>query len=153
MCKPVRNPRPLGLGRFKEGPGPSWKPNADTLPYRGTSAGGGYSTVEDLYRFATALDEHKLLDAAHTDLLVAGKVDTPRGDKYAYGFAESNEGGMACFGHGGGAPGMNGELKICPASGYIIAVLANMDPPAAQRASAYVADRLPLPGSPSTPSK
>ena len=29
------------------------QPNTDTLPYRGTSAGGGYSTVGDLLRFAT----------------------------------------------------------------------------------------------------
>jgi D-alanyl-D-alanine carboxypeptidase len=131
------------VGYMKEGGGPS-KPNNDTLPYRGTSAGGGYSTVEDLYRFAIALEGHKLLDAAHTDLLVKGKVDTPRGDKYAFGFFESDEGGMACFGHGGGAPGMNGDLKICQGAGYVIAALANLDPPAAQRASDYVAARLPL---------
>ena len=80
----------------------------------------------------------------HTELLVTGKVDTPRGDKYAYGFSESGESGMACFGHGGGAPGMNGDLRICRESGYVIAVLANMDPPAAQRVSTYVAARLPL---------
>jgi D-alanyl-D-alanine carboxypeptidase len=35
--------------------GGTWRPNTDTLPYRGTSAGGGYSTVEDLLRFANAL--------------------------------------------------------------------------------------------------
>jgi len=45
---------------------------------------------------------------------------------------------------GNGAPGMNGDLKICPKSGYIIAVLANIDPPAAQRASNFAANRLPL---------
>jgi D-alanyl-D-alanine carboxypeptidase len=33
----------------------AWAQNTDTLPYRGTSAGGGYSTVEDLARFAQAL--------------------------------------------------------------------------------------------------
>jgi len=132
------------VGYMKEGPGPSTD-NKDTLPYRGTSAGGGYSTVEDLYKFATALENHKLLDAAHTDLLTAGKVDTGRGpDKYAFGFFNTSEGGLDCFGHGGGAPGMNGDLKICPKSGYIIAVLANIDPPAAQRASNFAANRLPL---------
>jgi D-alanyl-D-alanine carboxypeptidase len=131
------------VGYMKEGTGP-WKPNTDTLPWRGTSAGGGYSTVEDLYRFAMALQEHKLLDAAHTEQLVTGKVETPGGGKYAFGFGERNESGMTCFGHGGGAPGMNGDLKICPGSGYVIAVLANLDPPAAQRASSYVTDRLPL---------
>src|SRR5207247_11462883 len=36
----------------------SWRPNTGTLPYRGTSAGGGYSTVEDLLKFANALGAH-----------------------------------------------------------------------------------------------
>src|SRR5215204_636932 len=35
--------RSIGYTRFGGG---GWKPNTDTLPYRGTSAGGGYSTVE-----------------------------------------------------------------------------------------------------------
>ena len=43
------------VGYMKPGPGESWRPNTDTLPYRGTSAGGGYSTVEDLQRFADAI--------------------------------------------------------------------------------------------------
>jgi D-alanyl-D-alanine carboxypeptidase len=132
------------VGYTKEAPGP-WKDNKDTLPYRGTSAGGGYSTVDDLYKFATALEDHKLLDAAHTVLLTSGKVDTGRGgDKYGFGFFDTSEGGMECFGHGGGAPGMNGDMKICTKSGYVIAVLANMDPPAAQSAASFVANRLPL---------
>lgn len=131
------------VGYMKPGPGP-WHPNSDTLPWRGTSAGGGYSTVEDLFRFAIALQEHKLLDEQHTKTLITGKVDTPNGGKYAYGFGESDDGGMTCVGHGGGAPGMNGDLKICQSSGYVIAVLANVDPPAAQRASTYLAERLPL---------
>ena len=38
-----------------------WKPNTDTLPWRGTSAGGGYSTVRDLLRFAEALQSGKLI--------------------------------------------------------------------------------------------
>jgi D-alanyl-D-alanine carboxypeptidase len=118
--------------------------NADTLPYRGTSAGGGYSTVEDLQRFASALMNHKLLNAEYTDLLTTGKVDTPRGGKYAFGFFDDGaEGGARHFGHGGGAPGMNGELQIYPQSGYVIAVLANLDPPAASRISEFIANRLP----------
>jgi len=131
------------IGYMKPGPGP-WRSNVDTLPYRGTSAGGGCSTVEDLYRFAMALQADKLLDAKHTELLITGKVETGRGDKYAYGFFERDDNGLKCFGHGGGAPGMNGDLKICPESGYVIAVLANLDPPAAQNASEFVGARLPL---------
>jgi CubicO group peptidase (beta-lactamase class C family) len=131
------------VGYTKESPGP-WAPNTDTLPWRGTSAGGGYCTVEDLFRFATALENHRLLDAAHTEMLTKGRTDRPNGKEYGYGFAIRDEGGMSCFGHGGGAPGMNGELKICPESGYVIAVLANLDPPAASRGAEFIAARLPL---------
>ena len=131
--------RSVGYTKFDGG---DWKPNTDTLPYRGTSAGGGYSTVEDLLRFATALQSHKLLNAQYTEMLTTGKVDAGRG-KYAFGFQESMIDGTRCFGHGGGAPGMNGMLQICPGPGYVIAVLANLDPPAASRVADFVTNRLP----------
>jgi CubicO group peptidase (beta-lactamase class C family) len=120
----------------------AWAPNTDTLPYRGSSAGGGYSTVEDLVRFADALQSHKLLDALYTEMLTTGKPGTPD-NTYAYGFEDRMFNSTRCFGHGGGAPGMNGDLKICPSAGYVIAVLANLDPPAASRVSDFVANRLP----------
>jgi D-alanyl-D-alanine carboxypeptidase len=119
-----------------------WAPNTDTLPYRGTSAGGGYSTVEDLTRFAEALKSHKLLDAPYTEVLTTGKPGTPD-NSYAYGFEDRLVNGMRCFGHGGGAPGMNGDLRVCPDSGYVVAVLANLDPPAASRVSDFIVNRLP----------
>jgi CubicO group peptidase (beta-lactamase class C family) len=121
-----------------------WVPNTDTLPYRGTSAGGGYSTVEDLARFAHALLSHKLLRPDSTELLITGKVESGPGTSYAYGFEDGRDAdGNGSVGHGGGAPGMNGDLRIYPKSGYVVAVLANMDPPAAQRISDYLDPRLP----------
>jgi CubicO group peptidase (beta-lactamase class C family) len=129
------------VGYTKMG-GSEWKPNTDTLPYRGTSAGGGYSTVEDLLKFANALQQHKLLNAQYTELLTTGKVDA-RGARYAYGFEDLTINGVRCFGHGGGAPGMNGDLKVCPGPGYVVAVLSNMDPPAASRESDFITNRIP----------
>ena len=120
----------------------AWVPNTDTLPYRGTSAGGGYTTVGDLLRYATALTGHVLLDAEHTALLTTGKIDTGQGDRYAYGFVESAAGGVRSFGHSGGAPGMNGELRIFPESGYVVAALANTGSGASQAVS-WVSERLP----------
>ncbi len=131
------------IGYTKFGGSTMWKPNTDTLPYRGTSAGGGYSTVGDLLAFATAVRNHKLLDAEHTELLTTGHTQITEGEKYAYGFMDKTEGGVRSFGHGGGAPGMNGELTIYPASGYVIVVLANLDPPAASRPADFVGNRLP----------
>jgi D-alanyl-D-alanine carboxypeptidase len=125
----------------------AWVPNTDTLPYRGTSAGGGYSTVEDLARFAHALLGHKLLSPHATKLLITGKAETspgPLGGRYAYGFEDARHAdGNGWVGHGGGAPGMNGDLRIYPKSGYVVAVLANIDPPAAQRIAEYLDPRLP----------
>jgi D-alanyl-D-alanine carboxypeptidase len=122
----------------------AWMPNTDNLPYRGTSAGGGYSTVEDLARFAHALLSHKLLSPDSTKVLITGKVKAGPGARYAYGFEDARDtAGNGWVGHGGGAPGMNGDLKIYPKSGYVVAVLANLDPPAAQRISEYLDPRLP----------
>ncbi len=38
---------------------------------------------------------------------------------------------------------MNGELRIFLESGYEVAVLSNLDPPAAGRIAKFVSDRLP----------
>jgi CubicO group peptidase (beta-lactamase class C family) len=130
------------VGYTKMGGSPQWKPNTETLPYRGSSAGGGYSTVGDLLRFANALQQHKLLDAHYAELLTRGKVDAFVG-RYAYGFEDRTINGIRCFGHGGGAPGMNGDLEICPGPDYVVAVLANMDPPSAGRESNFITNRLP----------
>jgi CubicO group peptidase (beta-lactamase class C family) len=130
------------IGYTKMGVNTQWQPNTSTLPYRGTSAGGGYSTVEDLLRFANALQENKLLNAHYTEMLTTGKAGTPD-STYAYGFVDHKINGTRCFGHNGGAPGMNGDLEICPGPGYVVAVLANIDPPAASRVSDFITNRLP----------
>src|SRR5437899_7984967 len=137
-----RSLRDRSVGYTRMGGGAE-HPNTETLPYRGTSAGGGYSTVDDLLKFANALQRHALLDSSYTDMLTGGKVDTPGGGRYAFGFEDRMVNGTRCFGHGGGAPGMNGDLTICPAAGYVVAVLANMDPPAASRISQFITNRLP----------
>ena len=120
----------------------TWVPNTDTLPYRGMAAGGGYSTTTDLLRFATALTSNRLLRAEHTASLTAATIPA-RGGSYGLGFMERTFDGVRAFGHGGGAPGMNGELLILP-SGYVVVVLANLDPPAATDVAKYIASRLPV---------
>jgi CubicO group peptidase (beta-lactamase class C family) len=129
------------IGYMKR-PGGVWLTNAPTLPYRGTAAGGGYTTVEDLTHFAAALTSRRLLDAKHTEILISGKVDAMDG-RYAYGLIERRIGNRLSIGHGGNAPGMDGELLIFPSNGYVIAVLSNLDAPAAQFTAEFVANRLP----------
>jgi CubicO group peptidase (beta-lactamase class C family) len=122
-------------------------PNTSTLPWRGSSAGGGDSTVGDLLKFDQALRGNKLLNAELTRTIIAGKVSPPRfppGVKYGYGFGDKNPDGDRIVGHNGGAPGMNAQLDIHWNTGYTVVVLANLDPPAAGEWAKYISDRLPL---------
>ena len=52
-------------------------------------------------------------------------------------------GPLRSYGHGGGAPGMNGELRIFPGLGYVVVGLSNLDPPAASRLVEFFALRMP----------
>lgn len=138
-----------GAGPRTDGPGPAAEPLRaadDFLPYRGTSAGGGYSSVGDMLKFANALGTERILSSPSIALLTTGKVETPwPGMKYAYGFEDGiTPDGVRRLGHGGGAPGMNGILWIFPSIQYVIIVLANLDPPAAQQIARFAADRLPI---------
>jgi len=111
-------------------------------PYYGTPAGGGYSTVDDFFAFARAIQSNRLLDPKHTALLTTGKVDTGNGS-YSLGLAVSSRNGIPCYGHGGSAPGVNGDLTLYPQQGYITAVLCNRGYPLALNAAGYIGARLP----------
>src|SRR5258705_11391831 len=81
------------------------KRNTDFLPGKGSSAGGGYSTTHDLLRLLNALREHKVANGPE-----AGLVGIP-----------------------GGAPGPKPPGRGGLPGGYDVIVLANLDPPAAER--------------------
>jgi D-alanyl-D-alanine carboxypeptidase len=126
------------VGYTRSFPGAAWDPNTDTLPWRGTAAGGGYSTVGDLVRFARALESGRLISRA---TLV--EATRPRELQYGYGFVAQGEGTLRSYGHGGGAPGMNGELRIFPELGYVVVSLSNLDPPAASELVDFFTPRMP----------
>ena len=81
--------------------------NVYTRPARGSSAGGGYATAMDLFRFAMALR--------------AGTLLGPLGKEW---FAGPQA-------YAGGAPGINAELDMDPIPGWTVVVMGNYDPPAA----------------------
>jgi CubicO group peptidase (beta-lactamase class C family) len=78
--------------------------NHEELPGRGSSAGGGYSTADDLLKFLKSLREHRI----------------PNGPPAGVGIA-------------GGSGGMNAIVEGALPGGYDLVVLANLDPPAAER--------------------
>jgi CubicO group peptidase (beta-lactamase class C family) len=126
------------VGYLRPSPGSEWVPNTDTLPWRGTSAGGGYSTVEDLLRFAQALESGTLLSEA-----TLAEATRPHQQQYGFGFDVQGQGRLGSYGHGGGAPGMNGELRVFPQLGYVVVALSNLDPPAASELVEFFTLRMP----------
>src|ERR1700760_4753339 len=115
-----------------------WVVNTDTLPWSGPPAGGGYSTLADLLKFAHAMMDGKLLP---DDLRDAATRSETKGDWYGYGFEIHGTGLAHCYGHTGGAPGMATEMRVYPNAKTVIVSLSNMDavPPAA-----YYGNRMPL---------
>jgi D-alanyl-D-alanine carboxypeptidase len=126
------------VGYLRTSPSGDWVPNTDTLPWRGTAAGGGYSTVGDLLRFAQALESGTLISKA-----TLAEATRPHQQQYGYGFGVQGQGSLRSYGHGGGAPGMNGELRVFPELGYVVVGLSNLDPPAASELVEFFTLRMP----------
>ena len=101
--------------------------NRALMPGRGFPAGGGYSTVEDLFMFRNALLGYQLLTQASTELLLTGTVEVRENVQYAYGFFDRQEAGGRMVGHTGGAPGVCSFLSMYLDTGYTVAVLSNSD--------------------------
>src|SRR6185436_9611032 len=97
--------------------------NIYSRPARGTSAGGGYSTAEDLLKYSLALQSGKLRLPNFRESSAAS-TQQPSGSK-ASGF-----GGL---GIAGGAPGINAVLEANTGSGYTLVVMSNYDPPSAEQ--------------------
>jgi CubicO group peptidase (beta-lactamase class C family) len=96
-----------------EQPLPAAVRNSTLLPGRGSSAGGGYSTAQDLLRFLNALRARKIAS-----------------------------GGPAGLGIAGGAPGLNAVVEGDMPGGYDVIVMANLDPPAAEQMGRALRARL-----------
>ena len=115
--------------------------NEDTLPFRGTAAGGGYTTAADFVRFGEALRSGRLLSREMVDQ--ATSPQRPDG-WYGFGFFLGGQGRTRHWGHGGGAPGMNAAFRVFPEFDAIVVALANLDPQAADSQADFYANRMAL---------
>jgi len=118
-------------------------------PRRGSSAGGGYSTVGDLLKFVAALQNHKLLSKKFTEIVTTGKIEVGGiVGKYAYGFGDKIFGGKHIVGHNGGSAGIAANLDIFPELGYTAIILSNYDPPAMMSVIMKIRGLIPAASSP-----
>ncbi len=90
---------------------------------KGSSAGGGYTTINDLYKFALAFKNYKLLNADYTNLM----KKMPEDGWYGYGmqFAGAKDSGI--YGHSGGHFGVGAEWRVFEKQNYIVVLLTNKD--------------------------
>jgi CubicO group peptidase (beta-lactamase class C family) len=115
----------LATGYFHDGLFSTvWKANAMTLPFKGSPAGGGYSTNADLLRFAAALRDAKLVKPETLQKMFDNEVPAGPGG-YAAGFGDRPSQGRHIRGHAGGADGMNADLAIVWETGATVAVTSN----------------------------
>lgn len=91
--------------------------NLFLLGVKGSPAGGGYSTVDDLLNFCTALRNHRFLSPKYTKLALK------------YTRARTNrEAKPRVFGHAGGGPGIGAIFEMYFDLSYIDVILSNYDP-------------------------
>ncbi len=125
-----------------------WKNNNYQAPFIGTSAGGAYSTIGDLFKFSQALYSHKLLDQEITKEILSSSIVKPSKNIFTkkikignievpetfstYGFAGAwNKFGVAVWrnptlvGHTGGTTGASALFLISPNNQYTIIILSN----------------------------
>ena len=90
----------------------------------GGPAGGGYSTIEDIFKFSKGVKNHILLNAKNTETLTSGKVDE---NTYAYGFTDIYSNQHRIIGHSGGHFGIACELRIYQDIDYTVVLMTNRD--------------------------
>jgi CubicO group peptidase (beta-lactamase class C family) len=98
----------------------SWK-KSSLEGTKGSAAGGGYSTCNDLFKFAKALKGNTLLSKQSFELMTTDQFK----NDYGYGFSLTTVNREELVGHNGGAPGASGELDIYKNSGYVVITLSN----------------------------
>ena len=106
--------------------GPGGLVNADFVHMSNTySAGGLYSTAEDLLRWEQGLWGGKLLSPESL-----AKMTTPYLHGYAFGLGVGTFRGRKRIHHDGGVPGFSSCMAYLPETQITIAVLSNILPPA-----------------------
>jgi D-alanyl-D-alanine carboxypeptidase len=112
--------------------------NIYTRPARGSSAGGGYSTVQDLLRFVGAMESGALLAPEYGVWVFGGPEPTDRDARRTDSTEEASGDGLPAIVIGGGAPGINAFLENKAAGRYTVIVLTNLDPPVAMETGSLI---------------
>ena len=106
---------------------PAWEEDAGGADPVAAPMGGGFSTADDLVRFADALTGNQLLTRPMTERAMKGYVAADYGGRDGYGFETRVLNRIRILGHQGGAPGVSNQVDFYPDLGYVLVVLGNSD--------------------------
>jgi CubicO group peptidase (beta-lactamase class C family) len=121
MDYPVEN---LAIGYSPAPKSPyGWQNNLYKHVIKGGPAGGGFSTVKDLHKFALALLAGKYVSKESLKDMWTDHL----GANYGFGFSVATGAAGKVVGHGGGFDGINSNLDIFLDAGYVVAVMSNSD--------------------------
>ncbi len=95
---------------------------------RGTSAGGCYSNVRDMLKFARGMVGGKLVSKDSLTMMTTSKTRVVNAEMdYGYGFEIGNKGNVRSFGHGGIASGINFAFRYFPGEDITVVMFNNQD--------------------------
>jgi D-alanyl-D-alanine carboxypeptidase len=128
--------RPVDLAHGYTARGGPPRPNDAMLPRVGLPEAVAYTTAADLVQYAHRLYAPALV----ADTVPAGQDSANHA--YGYGFFVGRDGSHRIVNHGGTGPGIDNAFDIYPDLGYVVVILSNQDPPAAQDIRTILRDRL-----------
>jgi D-alanyl-D-alanine carboxypeptidase len=126
------------IGYTRQGPGTAPQPVTAELPARNSSAGGARSTAPDLLKFDQALRANRLLPQKWTAWIFSNKPATA-------GAGSGEDGRRGNLSIAGGSPGVNTAMEMDLETGTTMIVLANQDPPIAERVLFRIRQWIPRP--------
>lgn len=132
---------------------PAWvepKPGDDFVP--ASPMGGGYSTVDDLARFADALMANRILRRETTARVLTAEIEADYGGRDGYGFETRTMNGVRTAGHRGSLAGSSNNVEFYPDLGYVVVVLGNTDS-GTQSIAAHARASITSPDAPAVSSK
>ncbi len=135
----------MGYEKGQEGGKSIWKKTAFAGKINGEPAGGGFSTVDDLLKYAEALRSDRLIRRESRELLTSVKARSDSGDiEYGYGFIIDHDRRLGRIaGHGGGAPGVSANFRMLIDQNCTMIILSNYDE-ASLPVSSHIRSLLPV---------
>jgi len=121
----------------------TWRKTAFAGKIDGSPSGGGFSTVDDLLRFAEALRSDLLISRESKELLMSVNARSSSME-YGYGFIIDSSGKLGrVVGHGGANFGVSANFRMFVDTGYTMIILSNFSE-ASLPVSSKIRSLLPL---------